>query len=87
MSELYLRVNIDDDFEPIEIDNLRHEIEDLVGVVEVYPCVDGSELAALEAVAEAAEEYTKVHGHNFGSGCACLLCEVEMALDALKGAE
>ena len=45
------------------------------------------ELAALKAVADAAEEYTKVHGHNFGSGCACLLCEVEMALDALKGAE
>ena len=46
-----------------------------------------SELAALEAVAEAAEEYTKVHGHNFGSGCACLLCEVEMALAALHGGE
>ena len=49
--------------------------------------INKSELAALKAVADAAEEYTKVHGHNFGSGCACLLCEVEMALDALKGAE
>ena len=46
-----------------------------------------TQIESLEAVAEAAEEYTKVHGHNFGSGCACLLCEVEMALDALKGAE
>ena len=41
----------------------------------------------LEAVAQAADEYTKVHGHNFGSGCACLLCEVEMALAALHGGE
>ena len=49
--------------------------------------INKAELAALKAVADAAEEYTKVHGHNFGSGCACLLCEVEMALAALHGGE
>jgi hypothetical protein len=37
---IYLRVNIDDDFKPLDIDNLRHEIENLVGVIEVYPCVE-----------------------------------------------
>jgi len=43
MSQIYLRVNIEDNFKPLDIDNLRHEIENLVGVIEVYPCIESAQ--------------------------------------------
>jgi hypothetical protein len=81
--KILLLINVEDEFSDLELVNLRHEISGLVGVVSVGHAPD---LAALQAVADAARELVGTHGviHR-GAGWSYYKVKAE-ELDALKAA-